>query len=310
MANNSLVDKLLKLIAIDQYDFDHHNDDDDYDGSERFDSEVIMTNNESETVFQQTTLTFEKNDNLVNLFDCIKIPNNFYENQKPIKNPTTLVESNYTEQSNNHIKNIETKTHSTLINNTDSISINKDMSGNKQQSEQQSDQTKQQSDQQSEQQTNTNQLPTTVSDSDLEKKMVEPEFLTYDHLLVNLKLLGRLGKDEKLLNNFGNLDIDNRYLPTFRRWFTSDSRTNTFDMLRKITTSADHHSELLIDKLKETRDADVKHKLDVLTSDIIAAQTGFRNLIITYRDDESFLSKLDLCVDALSMRKSKNLNFK
>jgi hypothetical protein len=148
--------------------------------------------------------------------------------------------------------------------------------------------------------------PIVTNESDLEKKNQEPEFLTYDHLLVNLKLLGRLGKDEKLLNNFGNLDIDNRYLPTFRRWFTSDSRTNTYDMLKKITNSADYHSELLIEQLKENNDTDIKHKLDVLTDDIIAARTGFRNLIITYRDDETFLSKLDLCVDALSIRKSKN----
>jgi len=82
-------------------------------------------------------------------------------------------------------------------------------------------------------------------------------------------------------------------------------------MLRKIVDSADHHSELLIKELRDAPNStDTKHKLDVLTSDIISAQTGFRNLIITYRDDEAFLSKLELCADSLSVRKYKNLNFK
>lgn len=187
-------------------------------------------------------------------------------------------------------KNIETLTHSKDKNNN-SISIYQKMMENKQ-----------------DQSNTTTQNPPASNESE----QIQEEFLSYDFLLINLKLLSNLGKDEKLLNNFGSLDIDNRYLPTFRRWFTSDSRANTYEMLKKIINSADYHSELLIKQLMDDKknNTDVKHKLDILTSDIIGAQTGFRNLIITYRDDEAFLSKLDLCTDSLSVRRFKNLNFK
>ena len=135
------------------------------------------------------------------------------------------------------------------------------------------------------------------------------DFLSYEDLLTNLKLLSQLKKDQKLLDNSGNLDIDNRNIQALRRFFTSDGRDRTHELLTKIINSSNYHSECLMKSLISQENPDVRHRLQVLTADLSASRTGFRNLIITYREDESFLSKLDLRLDDLSVRIYKNLNF-
>lgn len=137
----------------------------------------------------------------------------------------------------------------------------------------------------------------------------DTKYFSFEELIINLKLLSQLKKDEKLISDKGNLDIDNRYAQSFRRWITGDGRDTTYDMLKKINKSANFHSENYINLLKEKNNEDVRHNLEVLTRDLISSRTGFRNLLITYRDDESFLSKLDLCFDTLIVRINKNLSF-
>lgn len=131
----------------------------------------------------------------------------------------------------------------------------------------------------------------------------------FDELIVNLKLLSQLKKDEKLLNNNGSLDIDNRFIQMIRRLYSGDGRDVTFNILKKINMSANFHSEKFINSLKLKYDRDVEHNLQIMTRDLITAKIGYRNLLITYRDDESFLSKLDLCLDGLIVRINKNLNY-
>lgn len=141
------------------------------------------------------------------------------------------------------------------------------------------------------------------------------QFLTYDEVSYNLKLLSRLGKGMKLLENEGSLDIENRWGTTLRRWFTSDSRESTYNLLKKILESVEYHSELLIIELKKPKsektqiEEDTKRNLHQLTLDLGASQVGFRNLVITYSDDDSFLSRLDILMDKAYTRKCKNLNW-
>lgn len=139
----------------------------------------------------------------------------------------------------------------------------------------------------------------------------DEDMFSYEDLLANLKLLSQVKKDFKLsISPSGNLIIDTRYFfPSVQRRFSGDGREKTCDVLKKIIKSSDYHSEYLISNLNEPEDNDVRHKLQILTEDIIAARSGFRNLIITYRDDDVFLAKLDIYMDAFSVRKNKNVNF-
>lgn len=139
----------------------------------------------------------------------------------------------------------------------------------------------------------------------------DEDMFSYEDLLANLKLLSQVKKDFKLsISPSGNLIIDTRYFfPSVQRRFSGDGREKTCDVLKKIIKSSDYHSEYLISNLKDPADSDVRHKLQILTEDIIAARSGFRNLIITYRDDDVFLAKLDIYIDAFSVRKNKNVNF-
>ena len=132
---------------------------------------------------------------------------------------------------------------------------------------------------------------------------------SYEELLENLKLLGQVKQESKLLINSGCLEIDNRVGQSVRRWFTSDSRESTHDVLKKIINSAEIYSEQLISVLKVREDSDTRHKLQNLIKDLAPARVGLRNLIITYRDDERYMAKLDICIDAIAVRIEKNMNF-
>jgi len=153
----------------------------------------------------------------------------------------------------------------------------------------------------------------TVASKDVgEDELKGDDIFSYEDLLANLKLLSQVKKESKLATTSGSLDIDTRYslLQPFQRWWSSDGKGPTYEILQKIIRSADFHSEAFILKLREAEDKDTKHKLQALTEDLITSRVGLRNLIITYRDCDSFLAKLDICWDAIAVRKEKNVNFR
>ena len=76
-----------------------------------------------------------------------------------------------------------------------------------------------------------------------------------------------------------------------------------------MSSSHDHYSENLIAELKIKDNLDLRHQLHNLSKDLASARIGLRNIVITYRNDETFMAKLDICIDAFVVRTNKNMNF-
>ena len=144
---------------------------------------------------------------------------------------------------------------------------------------------------------------------------VEPsDIFNFEDLIVNLKFLASVGKGLKLSSSSGKLDADKMYLGSISRWLYSEGRESTFKIIQKIIKSANYHSEYLIKKLHDpniTRqdNEDYTKRINNLTSDLATSQIGIRNLIITYQHDDLFLAKLDVCLDEILTRKTKNMNY-
>lgn len=137
----------------------------------------------------------------------------------------------------------------------------------------------------------------------------------YNELIANLKFLASVEKNQKLSVADGNLKTDGMYFGTITRWVWGEGRNSLYTVITKLITSADYYSEKCIKQLRSLNPKDenydnVKRKLDSLTLDLNSSKKGIRNLIITYQGDDSYLAKLDICLENITVRSFKNMNAK
>jgi hypothetical protein len=146
------------------------------------------------------------------------------------------------------------------------------------------------------------------------------DYFTYDDLLFNLRLLSRVENDTKLIIKHGNLDIDNRWIQSVRRFVTRDNREITCEVLKKIICSAEYHSNNLMNEINENenednednenKDNDKDRKLNDITLAIESSKIGLTNLTMTYKYDSSFISKINIYINSLDVIKHRNLHKK
>ncbi len=163
-----------------------------------------------------------------------------------------------------------------------------------------------------------------TSQANIETESLSEDVFTYDKLITNLKYLAYVEKGQKLSSSSGNLDADNMMFGSLTRWWYNEGKEQTHEILKKIIKSSEHHSELLIAQLNQLKDEsqdvnkteetkkkmeDVKRKLDSLTTDLSASKKGIRNLGITYQTNDVYLAKLDICLEVITVRIYKNMNF-
>jgi hypothetical protein len=130
----------------------------------------------------------------------------------------------------------------------------------------------------------------------------------YDDLLFELKLLSKIKKSDKLVTSGDKLGIDAGGLlqPVIRAYY-GDSRSSTMDRIEKL---CEHIFAFLESSLKEVNDNrglvknvhqknNVTEQLKQLWLEMSGAVKGLENLKITYEDDASIESQIDLCIDKL-----------
>ena len=60
------------------------------------------------------------------------------------------------------------------------------------------------------------------------------EKMTKDQILINLKLISKIKKSDKLFFQNEQLEIDKRYIQSIRRWFNADNRNKTINYITLI----------------------------------------------------------------------------
>jgi hypothetical protein len=121
-------------------------------------------------------------------------------------------------------------------------------------------------------------------------------------ILSNLTLLSKVQKNDKLnikkkINksdiNF-EIEIDNSYLPSIKRFFYGNDRDKTIEYLNKLINYG-------IQKYNEEKKKDNKIAMNKLASLLDSSKLGLSNLKITYNTDQSITSKIDIIIDTIDV---------
>ena len=121
-------------------------------------------------------------------------------------------------------------------------------------------------------------------------------------ILSNLTLLSKVQKYEKLIikkrQNKGDINfeiqIDNSYLPSIKRFFYGDDRDKTIEYLNKLINCG-------IEKYNEEKNKDNKIAMNKIASLLESSKLGLSNLKITYNTDQSITSKIDIIIDTIDV---------
>ena len=121
-------------------------------------------------------------------------------------------------------------------------------------------------------------------------------------ILSNLTLLSKVQKYDKLIIkkktekndiNF-EIQIDTSYLPSIKRFFYGNDRDKTIEYLNKLINYG-------IEKYNEEKKKDNKIAMNKIASLLESSKLGLSNLKITYNNDQSITSKLDIIIDTIDV---------
>jgi hypothetical protein len=139
---------------------------------------------------------------------------------------------------------------------------------------------------------------------------------TIDEKLVNLKIISKIKKDDKLLCTGELLEIDDTQwmLQGLARWYSKASRRQTIDKINLVINDVFAFiDKTLKDELTHTAGTRSDNILKEDNSEILQkfllylnnSIEGLENLKITYQGDESIISKLDVLIDKIKMKLDK-----
>lgn len=120
-------------------------------------------------------------------------------------------------------------------------------------------------------------------------------------ILSNLTLLSKVQKNDKLIikklnkNNINfEIQIDNSYIPSIKRFFYGYDRDKTIEYLNKLINYG-------IEKYNEEKKQDNKISMNKIASLLESSKLGLSNLKITYNTDQSITSKIDIIIDTIDV---------
>jgi len=139
---------------------------------------------------------------------------------------------------------------------------------------------------------------------------------TVDEKLVNLKIIAKIKKDDKLIFSGELLEIDDTQwlFKGLTRWYGKASRKQTIDKINHVINDVfSFIDNTLANEFSHIPDKKHTHILKEDNSEILQkflihlnnAVEGLENLKITYIDDESIISKLDVIIDKIQVKTDK-----
>ena len=164
------------------------------------------------------------------------------------------------------------------------------------------------------------------SNEQLNTALAEPDTITLENILTNLKILSNIKPSDKLTNNGDLLIIDQPdYTQFIKRWWYNDSRTNTLDSIETLidktfvaidkiynseilnTTDINIHNNYYYKRTipENYFKTDNSQQLQILSNELSNAVKGLQNLKLTYNGDISICSKIDIIIDKITLRTGK-----
>jgi hypothetical protein len=139
---------------------------------------------------------------------------------------------------------------------------------------------------------------------------------TIDEKLVNLKIISKIKKDDKLLCTGELLEIDDSQwmIQGLARWYSKASRRQTIDKINLVINDVfvfidktlkdelTHTAGTRSDNILKEDNSEILQKFLLYLNNSIE---GLENLKITYEEDESIICKLDVLIDKIKMKLDK-----
>ena len=132
--------------------------------------------------------------------------------------------------------------------------------------------------------------------------------INYDDLLFELKLLSKIKKNDKLITSSDKLGIDAGGLlqPIIRSYY-GDSRSATMNRIDKLCENIFIFIESSLKEINDNKKLlkniqnknNITQQLKQLWLEMSGAVKGLYNLKITYENDASIESQIDVCIDKL-----------
>lgn len=141
--------------------------------------------------------------------------------------------------------------------------------------------------------------------------------LSEDLILTNLKILANINANDKVtINNNNNISIDSPYLSqSLFRWFNGDSRNNTIKTIDIIISNTFRIIDSIYnDEIQKKNNDQSKsnyfengnsQKLQTFSTELKNSIKGLQNLKITYKNDISICSKIDIDIEKINLRIKK-----
>ena len=134
-------------------------------------------------------------------------------------------------------------------------------------------------------------------------------------ILLNLKIIANIKEYDKVTTGQEHVEIDRpSILQGLRRALRGDSRINTLERVKQIIDQAFKVTDEILEEEYDANQPDIpnkpfkeenSHLFQRFIMELSNASKGLENLKITYKDDISIISKLDLIIDKINMRVEK-----
>jgi hypothetical protein len=142
-----------------------------------------------------------------------------------------------------------------------------------------------------------------------------------DYVFLNLKIISQLKDGQKLrvrkINDLDILDIDNRYIYKYFRGAYGDNRDNTMNVIKHIIDLAYNISDEILNEETEESNQNKNKKSPFdsdddntilfrkLVTEMENSLEGLKKLKLTYEDDISISSMLELLMGKIATRITK-----
>ena len=126
-----------------------------------------------------------------------------------------------------------------------------------------------------------------------------------DNILQNLKIIASVQKNGKLCIRKGSLTLESSApYQNLRRWINNDSRDLCIMHIKNTINNAIKLKKNIINKVVDVELHD--WTIERLTIEMRNCQVGLQNLKVTYNDDTSVKSMLDVLLERLQVESGSN----
>ena len=117
------------------------------------------------------------------------------------------------------------------------------------------------------------------------------------NLLSTLGTISKINPGDKLIVKNRNITIDNRWIQWYRRKLDGESRYSTISFLEELYIEIKDKVNSIINNLNNSSTDDNYKILKSVANAIGKSYMGIKNLIITYDNDSSIVSKLEFIIE-------------